>query len=150
MKKILATFCLTLSRVLSGTVLSSLVISGLVLSSVAFSAFADDVKLKHAFENHQSEMQVLGAGNVTRILPDDNRGSRHQKFILKLKSKQTLLVAHNIDLAPRIEKLRVGDHIEFYGVYEWNNKGGVIHWTHKDPGNRHIHGWLKHEDKVYE
>ena len=35
-------------------------------------------------------------------LPDDNKGTRHQRFILKLSSGQTLLVAHNIDLADKI------------------------------------------------
>ncbi|HGP4722057.1 DUF3465 domain-containing protein, partial [Vibrio cholerae] len=27
---------------------------------------------------------------------------------------------------------------------------GVLHWTHKDPQNRHAHGWLKHNGQVYE
>ncbi|HGP6284778.1 DUF3465 domain-containing protein, partial [Vibrio cholerae] len=26
----------------------------------------------------------------------------------------------------------------------------VLHWTHKDPQNRHAHGWLKHNGQVYE
>ena len=111
---------------------------------------ANDRLLKQAYENNQSDIQVRGSGTVYRILPDDNNGSRHQKFILRLASKQTLLVAHNIDLAPRIPNLKRGDRVEFYGEYEWNNKGGVMHWTHRDPRNNHAHGWLKHQGEVYE
>lgn len=111
---------------------------------------ANDVRLKQTYESHQSDVQVRGSGTVSRILPDDNKGSRHQKFILRLDSKQTVLVAHNIDLAPRIQGIRKGDRVEFYGEYEWNKKGGVIHWTHRDPNNRHAHGWLKHKGNVYE
>ncbi|WP_198595917.1 DUF3465 domain-containing protein [Vibrio lentus] len=111
---------------------------------------ANDVRLKQAYESHQSNVQVRGSGTVSRILPDDNKGFRHQKFILRLDSKQTVLVAHNIDLAPRIQGLGKGDRVEFYGEYEWNKKGGVIHWTHRDPNNRHAHGWLKHNGNAYE
>jgi len=103
-----------------------------------------------AFENRQSDIQVKGEGRVIKILPDDNKGSRHQRFILKLLSGQTILIAHNIDLAPRINGLNKGDQVRFYGEYEWNNKGGVVHWTHHDPRNRHIGGWLKHNGQTYE
>ncbi len=113
-------------------------------------AWANDAELQYAYENQRSDVQVQGMGTVIRILPDDNKGSRHQKFILKLENRQTLLVAHNIDLAPRISGIKVGDTVEFYGEYEWNKKGGVIHWTHKDPRNNHTHGWLKHQGQVYE
>jgi hypothetical protein len=85
-----------------------------------------------------------------KLLPDDNIGSRHQKFIIKLSSGQTLLMAHNIDLAHRIGSLREGDSVQFYGEYEWNNKGGVIHWTHRDPSGSHVAGWLQHQGKRYE
>lgn len=127
-------------------VLSPLLI---ILSLLSFNTSANNGILKRAYNNQQSDVQVKGSGKVTRILADDNKGSRHQKFLLQLKSNQTILIAHNIDLAPRINNLNVGDTVQFYGEYEWNSKGGVIHWTHKDPRNNHKHGWLKHRGQVY-
>ncbi|EKO5197013.1 DUF3465 domain-containing protein [Vibrio vulnificus] len=121
-----------------------------LISCFSVSLYANDAVLQQAYQSQQSDLQVQGFGQVAKVLPDDNDGSRHQKFILKLNSGQTLLVAHNIDLAPRIPNLKVGDSVEFYGEYEWNKKGGVLHWTHKDPQNRHAHGWLKHNGQVYE
>ncbi|MEB5557946.1 DUF3465 domain-containing protein, partial [Vibrio cholerae] len=106
-------------------------------SCFSVSLYANDAVLQQAYQSQQSDLQVQGFGQVAKVLPDDNDGSIHQKFILKLNSGQTLLVAHNIDLAPRIPNLKVGDSVEFYGEYEWNKKGGVLHWTHKDPQNRH-------------
>jgi hypothetical protein len=109
-----------------------------------------DLSIRQAFNNHQSDIQVGGSGRVVKILPDDTKGSRHQKFIIELNSGQTLLIAHNIDIAPKIRTLIVGDHISFYGEYDWNAKGGVVHWTHHDPGGRHESGWLNHGGENYQ
>lgn len=98
----------------------------------------------------RSGQQVRGGGEVTRVLPDDNDGSRHQRFIVRLSSGRSLLIAHNIDLAPRVPSIRVGDTVSFNGEYEWNDKGGVIHWTHLDPQNRHPAGWIEHKGKRYQ
>ena len=115
-----------------------------------------DVQAKHvdalqaAFRNQSSGLQVMGDGEVVTLLADDNEGSRHQRFILRLASGQTLLVAHNIDLAPRVDSIQVGDTVAFNGVYEWNPKGGVVHWTHHDPAGRHEAGWLRHQGQTYQ
>jgi len=106
--------------------------------------------LSDAFENRRSNIQVEGQGSVIRLLPDDLEGSKHQRFIIRLSSGQTLLIAHNIDLAPRINSLQVGDRVAFYGEYEWNSQGGVLHWTHRDPSGRHANGWIKHNGRVYQ
>jgi len=109
-----------------------------------------DAAISGAFANRQSNLQVTGQGIVVKLLPDDNDGSQHQRFILRLASGQTLLVAHNIDIAPRINSLREGSSIEFYGQYEWNEKGGVIHWTHRDPRGSHVDGWLQYQGQKYQ
>lgn len=111
---------------------------------------ASEQLLATAYQNRQSDIQVGGKGIVIKTLPDDTTGSQHQKFILKLSSGQTVLISHNIDLAPRINSLRKGDTVEFYGEYEWNSNGGVVHWTHHDPNGRHEAGWLKHNGTSYQ
>ena len=97
-----------------------------------------------------SNRQVQGDGVVVKVLPDDNKGSRHQKFIIELASGQRILIAHNIDLAPRIPVIAPGDTVEFSGEYEWNERGGVVHWTHHDPRGRHESGWLRAAGRTYQ
>lgn len=109
-----------------------------------------DAIIAHAFANQKSDLQVSGQGIVSKVLSDDRKGVRHQRFLLKLANGQTLLVAHNIDLAPRIPNLQSGDAVQFYGEYEWSHKGGVIHWTHHDPRGRHVGGWLQHQGQRYQ
>ncbi|RPI32003.1 MAG: DUF3465 domain-containing protein, partial [Actinomycetota bacterium] len=89
-------------------------------------------------------------GTVIRILADDTEGDRHQRFIVRLASGQTLLIAHNIDVAPRVADLREGDAVAFRGVYQWNAEGGLVHWTHHDPDGSHAPGWIRHEGRTYE
>jgi hypothetical protein len=117
-------------------------------STPAFSG--SDEAFARAFEQGTSNVQLEGQGVVQRVLSDDNDGSRHQRFVVELASGQTLLISHNIDLAPRVVGLREGDAVSFSGEYEWNHKGGVIHWTHRDPRKRHAAGWIKHNGKVYQ
>jgi hypothetical protein len=113
-------------------------------------SYAGSSEIATAYENHKSDIQVTGVGEVIRTLADDLDGSRHQKFILKLDSNQTILISHNIDLSRKIKSLKKGDIIEFYGEYEWNHKGGVVHWTHLDPNGKHLGGWLKHKGTKYQ
>ena len=103
----------------------------------------DEARIVRAIEERARDMQVDGSGVVTRLLRDDNDGSRHQRFVLRIDSGQTLLVAHNIDLAPRLAPLAVGDEVQFRGEYDWTPQGGVIHWTHADPDGRHRDGWIR-------
>ncbi|GHE77240.1 hypothetical protein GCM10011501_00890 [Thalassotalea profundi] len=89
-------------------------------------------------------------GIVNKIFPDDNKGSRHQKFTVMLKNKQTVLIVHNIDIGKKIPDLHIGDKIEFNGEYQWNSAGGMVHWTHHDPHGRHKDGWIRHKGQLYQ
>ena len=95
---------------------------------------------------------LKGKGTVDKIFADDNKGSRHQKFTIKLKANKSVLVVHNIDVCQRIHGLKVGDTVEFYGVYQWNRFGGLVHWTHrpKSPKEEHKAGWIKHCNIIYQ
>jgi len=102
-----------------------------------------------AYRAKRGNLLVEGFGTVQRTLPDDDEGSRHQRFILDLSNGHTVLVAHNIDVADRVP-LAVGDRVGFRREFEWNDRGGVLHWTHHDPGGRHVGGWLERDGQRYE
>ena len=87
-------------------------------------------------------------GFVRRLLSDDDDGSRHQRFVIDIGNRWTLLIAHNIDLADRIP-LGMGDRVQVRGMYEWNDLGGLVHWTHLDPHGLEDGGWIRYRRNIY-
>ncbi|MDP1597376.1 MAG: DUF3465 domain-containing protein [Methylotenera sp.] len=114
-------------------------------------ASADTINsaIEQAFAAKRSDVQVSGKGKVIKLLADDNKDSRHQKFLVKINTQQTLLFAHNIDLAPRVP-LQIGDEVSFNGEYVYNPKGGIIHWTHHAPQGDHEAGWVMLNGRKYQ
>ena len=115
---------------------------------------AYELTVAQAFQDHRRHIEVCDGGVVTRVLKDDLVGPRHQRFIVRVghldtEEAATVLIAYNIDLAPRIENLQPGEPVEFSGEYEWNGQGGIVHWTHQDPSGEHPAGWIRYEGHVY-
>jgi hypothetical protein len=102
-----------------------------------------------AIAHRRSGVMVDAAGEIAKILSDDIDGSRHQRFIIRLPSGDTVLIAHNIDLARKVP-IRRGDLVSVRGQFEWNDRGGVIHWTHHDPDGSHAPGWVEHAGRRYQ
>ena len=128
-----------------------------LIGAIAFAAYLQRTpehpassSVDAAFDNHSTGVEVEGTGNVTAILPDDTEGSRHQRFIVRLDSGRTVLIVHNVDVAPRVTSLRAGDAISFRGEYVWNPKGGLVHWTHRDPTGHHEPGRLEHNGQTFQ
>jgi Protein of unknown function (DUF3465) len=104
-------------------------------------------------KSQRSGQMVELQARVVKLLPDDNDGSRHQRFLLAIDYEpsptDSVLVAHNIDLAPRVP-IEEGSVIRIFGQYEWNDRGGVLHWTHHDPRGRHAEGWIELDGVRYD
>jgi hypothetical protein len=104
--------------------------------------------VERAWRERQSDVWVEVEGTVSRLLRDDTRGSRHQKFLIELDGGHSLLVSHNIDLAPRVP-VDVGDRVSVRGEYVWNDRGGLLHWTHHDPAGSTAGGWVRLRGETY-
>ncbi len=130
---------------------------GIRLSPHHFTAWAllllattSSATVGRAFHDRHSHVWVEGAGTVIRLLRDDTKRPRHQRFVVAVERENlTVMIAHNIDLAPRVP-FKKGDRIEFRGEYVWNAQGGVVHWTHRNPkGGKNSGGWIRWRDFVY-
>jgi hypothetical protein len=110
-----------------------------------------DLAIAELYERRQSDAIVTGEGLVVKILPDDlhddDGSGQHQQFLVEVPGDVTIKIAHNLKFgrAP----VREGDTIRFKGEYEWNDRGGCVHWTHHDPKNWHEDGWLEVRGKRY-
>ncbi len=138
-------------RGLRWLVLLLAIVSNLQYFSIELPPAADvsaETALQRAFQQQVSGGWVETEAVVVKRLRDDLHGSRHQRFIVRSPEGQSLLVSHNIDLAAKVP-LAKGDRIKLRGRYEWNDKGGLIHWTHHDPQGRRQGGWIEYGGKTY-
>ena len=83
-----------------------------------------------------------------QLLSDDDDGEWHQRLILDAGGNQTLLIAHNLDVADRVP-VSLGDRLSVRGIFEWNDLGGLVHWTHRDPMGIEDGGYIEHRNKLY-
>lgn len=92
---------------------------------------------------------VEGSGMVvTQLLPDDNSGLRHQKWMVKLSNGQSMQAVYNSDMCPRVP-LKVGDVVAMGGQFIYTNEGPMLHWLHFDPKSNRPDGYVEVNGQAY-
>jgi len=111
------------------------------VSGGSTSASLGDTEAITAQQSHAIKVEITVQAPVKKLLPDDTRGLPHQKFLIRLSNGTTILIAHDTKMAPRVP-LSPGDSPTIHGEYIWNDRGGLIHWTHHTDTPRHEGGWI--------
>lgn len=101
----------------------------------------------HDFRYHRSGLWVTLRARVTRLLPDSQGRYRHQRFIVRCRNGQSILIVNDVSIGARVP-VRKGDTVGVRGEYVWNERGGLVHFTHHSdtgaPG-----GWILWHSHVY-
>lgn len=114
----------------------------------------DNLSAFQAITSHQNAQEVTVEGTAAQVLPDTTGpAGRHERFVIDVHAgngdEQLILVAHNIDIAPRVP-IQSGDDVVVRGELALDRSGPVIHFTHHDPRGRHIPGFIKVHGQTYE
>ncbi len=111
-------------------------------------------KVRQSFRAMQSKVWVETEGTVSRLLRDDTNpdNGRHQIFLLRLAPDLQVKISHDYDDAGYLDGLKVGDHLKLQGRYEFEERGGVIHFTHRAdrPTKNKPGGWIDFNGKRYQ
>jgi hypothetical protein len=101
----------------------------------------DDTDAIRAQDGHLIKVEITVKAPVKKLLPDDTRGLPHQKFLIELSNGTTVLIAHDTAIAPHVP-LQAGDTPIIRGEYIWNERGGLIHFTHHPARSGHEGGFI--------
>ncbi len=92
-------------------------------------------------------VEIKGA-EVVRLLPDDNEGRRHQKWIFEIAGGHRITAIYNTSFSEAVP-LEIGDIVNVGGQYIFDKNGGVIHWLHVDPKKNRPDGYVELNGKRY-
>lgn len=92
---------------------------------------------------------VESVGQVVMLIVPEASSSGCQKFVIKLATGDLVLVNHNIEKAPPVEDLKLGDTVAFAGEYTTGLNGDEVTKTYADPTGAGQAGWIRHNGRVY-
>ena len=130
------------------TALFSLVLA----SGCAAQTVADDTAVCSAYQAGRSRVEVVADGTVTRVFGvAPGVVSPHEGFLMRLSTGCNVIVRVEANTAfTGSFPIARGDRVTVKGEYEFYPRGGVIHWTHRDPRNRHEGGFIEIGGKTYD
>ncbi len=115
---------------------------------------AGNGQVYEAWRDGRSRIEVTATGSVARILGTRvGPSGSHEGFLLHLSGSAghglTVRIEDNVDLTGPIP-LRQGEPVEVRGEYIYDERGGLIHYTHLDPRGRHDAGYVRALGRVYQ
>lgn len=136
---------------------SFLILSTFLLGSAAHAIYPKDFP---GFRNEQNvtddrelvkvnrdrrTVRYVRAANlvVTRLLADDNSGSRHQRFYAKLSDGQEVYIVYSLEYGRVRVPVSVGSVVGVGGEYRWTKFGGLLHWVHEDTRDTRPDGYVE-------
>jgi len=129
--------------------LSAIFLSLTLTLSIAKAAVNDDSQIVQAYEAKRRVNFVEGAKmEVVKLLPDDNSGLKHQKWVVRLSNGKLMQAVYNTDMCPYVP-LQVGDVVAMGGMFLWTGNSGMIHWLHHDPRGNRPDGYVMVNGKYY-
>jgi hypothetical protein len=114
-------------------------------AAVAQATGNDQDKVSFARHSH-----VEAEGEVVMLIVPEASSSGCQKFVIKLAAGDLMLVTHNIEKAPPVEDLKLGDTVAFAGEYRHGLNGDEVTKTYADPTGAGQSGWIRHNGRVYQ
>lgn len=123
-------------------------------SPSASHSHANNGAVYDAWRDARSHVEVTLEGSVARVLGTRmGRSSRHEGFLVHLSGGDgrglTVRVEDNVDLTGPIP-LTEGRFVEVRGEYVYDARGGLVHYTHRDPRARHAAGYVLVDGKFYQ
>jgi hypothetical protein len=97
-------------------------------------------------------MEVRYAGTVTTppiFFSSKHSHRTHEQFDVRSDDGSPFRVIDNVSLAPRVPA-RPGDRVTVQGeLVHARGNPPIVHWTHHDPGHRHVDGFVALNGRVY-
>ncbi len=128
---------------------------GLILAGCTAAPSANDgnAAVFDAWRAQRSHIEVTARGVIARDLGTRaGVSAAHEGFLLHLAGASgrglTVRVEANVDFTGPMP-IAAGESVIVRGEYEFDARGGVIHWTHRDPRGRHPGGYIEIQNKRY-
>jgi hypothetical protein len=109
---------------------------------------SDDELIVSAWQQEKSNFHVQFEARVILKLPDEDNYGNAQKFLVVLENGHRLLISHDLEISTRVP-IVVNSLIRVKGEYDWNETGGMVHWTHRDINNERDGGWIELNNHRY-
>jgi len=119
-----------------------------ILKSIGF-VRNDTERITSAWHKKSSNLLVEVDARVVLLLPNRDDIKKLQRFLVELENGHRLEVAHDLELSENVP-VGVSSLIRLKGEFDYNENGGLIHWTHADPAGNRDGGWIEHNDMRYD